>query len=325
MSNYFLGVDVGGTKTHALLADESGRILGIGHAGPGNHEIVGWAGLEQVLEQVTTEALASAGVAKSAVGGAGYGVAGFDWPSQREPTGQAIKKLGLSAPFECVNDTVIGLIAGSSQGWGVGVVAGTSCNCWGRAPDGRQGQMTGGSTRMGEFGGSSEMVTRAVQLISRAWSKRGPATALTTAFCRLVGAISATELLEGLMLGRFQVGASVARTIVQVAEEGDAVAQELVAWSGRGLGDLALGVMHQLELTELAVEVVLVGSLYNVGPRLIDPMRQTIQAEAPAATLVRLTAPPVVGGVMLGMTQGGLDPLTGRDRLIAEAGQVFQD
>jgi activator of 2-hydroxyglutaryl-CoA dehydratase len=43
-----LGVDIGGTKTRALLVDENGSVLGFGKAGPGNHESVGWDGLTGV-------------------------------------------------------------------------------------------------------------------------------------------------------------------------------------------------------------------------------------------------------------------------------------
>ena len=31
---YFLGIDIGGTKSHALIADEEGRAVGFGQAGP---------------------------------------------------------------------------------------------------------------------------------------------------------------------------------------------------------------------------------------------------------------------------------------------------
>ncbi len=41
MMRYFLGVDVGATKTHALIADEAGAGVGFGAGGPGNHEVVG--------------------------------------------------------------------------------------------------------------------------------------------------------------------------------------------------------------------------------------------------------------------------------------------
>jgi hypothetical protein len=45
-------------------------------------------------------------------------------------------------------------------------------------------------------------------------------------------------------------------------------------------------------------------------------MRQAIQAFAPGAKLVRLDAPPVIGGVLLGMQQVGLDITTRRARLL---------
>ena len=54
---YYLGVDIGGTKSHALLSDEDGNALGFAEAGPGNHEVVGYAGLRQVLEEQGLQAV----------------------------------------------------------------------------------------------------------------------------------------------------------------------------------------------------------------------------------------------------------------------------
>lgn len=41
VTKYFLGVDIGGTKSHALVADETGQALGLGVGGAGNYEVVG--------------------------------------------------------------------------------------------------------------------------------------------------------------------------------------------------------------------------------------------------------------------------------------------
>ncbi len=78
------------------------------------------------------------------------------------------------------------------------------------------------------------------------------------------------------------------------------MAQELIRWAGTELGSLAVGVIRQLGFEELDPEMVLVGSLYDGSPALIEAMRATIHPVAPRARLVRLTAPPVVGGVLLG-------------------------
>ena len=143
MTRYFLGVDVGGTKSHALIADETGQALGFGQAGPGNHEVVGYAGLRQVLEDITAQAEAMAGIRRVEIAGAGFGLGGYDWPSERAATLEAIAALGLQAPVEAVNDTIVGLLAGAEQGWGVALIAGTSNNCRGWDKSRREGRVLG--------------------------------------------------------------------------------------------------------------------------------------------------------------------------------------
>jgi N-acetylglucosamine kinase-like BadF-type ATPase len=324
MTRYFLGTDVGGTKSHALIADDHGRALGFGTSGPGNYEVVGWDGLRQTLQKITEQALSSAGITLQQLSGAGFGIAGYDWPAEREPTRQVIDALKLDAPYELVNDTIVGLLAGASEGWGVVVVAGTSNNCRGRDQYGREGLITGCGPRFGEYGGASEMVARAVQVITQAWSKRGPETRLTEAFLDLTGANDVIDLLEGLALERYHVSAAAAPLIFQVAAAGDEVAQQIIHWAGRELGSLANGVVRQLGFERLEFEVVLAGSLYDGSPALTATLQETIHAVAPGARLVRLTVPPVVGGVLLGMEQVGIKPPTLRRKLIASTNELLQ-
>ena len=317
MTRYFLGVDVGATKTHALIAEENGQVCGFGEAGPGNHEGVGYDGLAAALRTATEQALARAGLSIAQIAGAGFGVAGYDWPSEREPTLRAIRTLGLNVPFEAVNDTIIGLLAGAPEGWGIAVVAGTGCNCWGWDRYHRRiGRVTGMGWPMAEAAGAGELVAEAIRCVARDWSLRGPSTRLTQAFVELVGAWDAEDLLEGITQERCFISADAAPLVFRAAAQGDPVAQQLIEWAGRELGSLTIGVIRQLGMQSLEFDVVLVGSLYDGGPLLTDTMRQTVHAVAPGARFVRLTAPPVVGGVLLGMEQAGLNGRAVRERLI---------
>ena len=189
-SAYFLGLDAGGTKTHALIADESGQVLGFAQGGPGNWQSVGFDKQGEVFKDITRQVLKNAGLRIEQVAGAGFGIGGYDWPSQLQAHLDVIQLLGLSCPFEITNDSVIGLLAGASQGWGVGVVAGTGNNCRGRDKYGHEGRITGEGDLFGEFGGGIEMVHKAVQDIAHEWSKRGPATSLSTTFMNLTGSPS---------------------------------------------------------------------------------------------------------------------------------------
>jgi N-acetylglucosamine kinase-like BadF-type ATPase len=324
-SRLFLGVDIGGSKSQALIADEEGQILGLGEGGPGNYEVVGWDGLRRTLHAVVGQALASAHVDRAQIAGAGFGVAGYDWPGERAPTLEAIDSLGLQARYELVNDATIGLLAGASNGWGVVLVAGTSNNCRGRDQEGREGRVTGCGPSFGEYGGASEVVARAVQAIARTWTLRGPETHLTGAFCELVGAASAVDLLEGLALGHYHLSAAEAPLVFQVADGDDAVAQEIIRWAGRELGSLATGVIRQLRFEDLDFEVILAGSMFEGGPMLLESMRAEIHAVAPRARPVRLNAPPAVGGVLLGMEQVGLPPALLRPTLFASAQRLLAE
>jgi len=303
MTHYFLGADVGSTKTHVLIADETGRVLGLGASGPGNHETVGYAGLSAALEAAARSALQQAALTIDQIAGAGFGVSGFDFPSEKAATLDAIRVLGLRVPIEAVNDTLIGLIAGATDGWGVAVVSGTGCNCRGWDHNRWQGQVTGCGWQMGEYAGSAELVFRAVQLVSYEWTRRGPATQLTLALMKYLNETDIVEMLHGLTSGRLRVDAAAAPLIFEVAAQGDAVAQEIIQWAGRELGELAKAVIRQLNFEALEFDVVLLGGMFNGGTRLIDPLRDSIAELAPGARLVRLQTLPVVGAVLLGMEQ----------------------
>lgn len=318
MGAYFLGVDTGATKSQALIADETGRILGRGNGGPGNWESVGWAGARQVLGEIIGQALAAAGLSVDQLTAAGFGLAGYDWPEDRPPHEEILAEIGIACPYGLFNDAMLGLYAASPRGWGVVVAAGTSCNCYGRNPQGQLGRMGGASYLFGEYAGASEIVIAAKHAVAKEWSRRGPATALTQVLVEVAGAEDIEDLMAGLARGRYYVNAAAAPQVFAAAEAGDEVAREIIDWAGRSLAELVNGVAQQLDLTGESFDVVLAGSLFHGGERLIRPLRQAVQAISPTVSFYHLSAPPVVGGLLMAMNQVGPIDTTVRDRLVTE-------
>jgi N-acetylglucosamine kinase-like BadF-type ATPase len=317
---YYLGVDLGSTKTHTLIVDETGRALGFANSGPGNHEDVGYEGMFDAMHSGLQQALGRAGLRRADITGAGFGVAGYDWPSEGPATAAVIEKLGLNAPYIYVNDTVPGLVAGSEEGWGVVVVSGTGSNCrgWDREHR-REGRVSGHGVMMGEGAGASELVHKTMQVIGYAWSKRGPMTALADAFIQYAGAKDLEDLIRGYTVSEYSIGADAAPIIFQVAADGDAVASELIHWAGIENGEMANAVIRQLGFEDLEFDVVMAGSMFEGGPMMIDPMRETICNFAPGARLVRLNVPPVLGAVLLGMEAAGVKASSSIRKNIAES------
>ena len=138
----------------------------------------------------------------------------------------------------------------------------------------------------------------------------------------MTGAKDLDELIEGVYLNRYAYSSEIARTVFEVAAEGDEAAREIVRWAGSELGDMTCGVIRQLEFESLDFGVVLIGSIYDGDPMIIECMRETIHTVAPGARLVRLNAPPVVGSVLLGMEQAGAPFTAVRKKLIDSAAEL---
>ena len=303
---YFLGVDVGGTKTHALIADENGKALGFGTDGAGNWQSVGFDGLQKVVSATIHQALNSADLHINQISGAGFGIAGYDWPSQFQAHLDAISSIGLNCPIELTNDSIIGLMAGAAQGWGLVLIAGTGNNCRGRDRNQREARITGEGIRFGEFGGANEIVIKAIHAVAYEWSMRGPKTILSEMFIKLVNAKNLNDLIEGIDMERYQPNPAWAPMVFEAAYLGDPVAKELITWSAHELGESACGVIRQLGIEREEFEIVMAGSVFDGGNLYIEPLRRTIRKLAPQAKMIKLEVPPVVGGVILAMQKAEL-------------------
>ncbi len=321
---YFLGVDVGSSKTHALIADENGQALGFGTAGAGNWQTVGYDGLKAALHLAVDAACATADIQKDEIAGAGFGVAGYDFPStDRQPHLDTLATLGLVCPVDVVNDGINGLLAGTRNGIGVSLAAGSGVNCCGRGANGEQGRIVGNGSDFGEFGGGSEIVWKGLHQVNYAWIKRIPPTALTQIYLDAVGASDVLDLMEGLSNERYHLYPAIAVKTFDAAKNGDVAAQEVVRWASEELAWLAISVTRQIGMQDAEVEIVLSGSIFKAGEILTKPMQAQILEHVPQAQFTHLSAPPVVGATLLGMEVGNFNGYPVRDELIRTTQKIY--
>lgn len=241
----------------------------------------------------------------SQIAGAGFGVSGYDFPSDRENHLKAISSLGLSCPVDVVNDGVQGLLAGTTHGFGVNVTAGSSVNCCGRGRDGREGRIVGNGMAFGEYGGAAEIVWRGLHMVNYAWIKRIHPTALTQVYLEAVGAKNELDLMEGLSNDTYHLTHYLVIKVIEIAQSGDSAAGEVIRWAGEELGWLATAVARQIGMENDDVEIIQSGSIFNAGEVINTPMLEVVLRNCPKARLLRLNGPPVVGAVLLGMQQAG--------------------
>jgi len=260
-----------------------------------------------------------AGVDAASITAAGFGVAGYDFPSDWNGHMQAVTSLGLSCPVEVVNDGWNGLFAGATHGIGVNVTAGSSNNCRGRGKNGKEGRIVGNGITFGEYGGGIEIAERGLQMVNYAWIKRIETTVLTQIYLDATGAKDELDLMEGLSSGHYHLFSSLAMQVIDAAHNGDEAAHDVVEWAGEELGWLAISVARQIEMQNDEVEIVQSGSVFEAGEILTDSMQYIITKHCPLANIIRLDGPPVVGAVILGMEQVNFDGYAVRDNIIRTA------
>ena len=107
MGTLLLGVDGGNTKTHALVTDGDGTVLGRGDAGTADiHNSEPEPALVEIV-RACDEALAAAGASSSDLAASAFSLAGADWPEDfvllRE---ELTRRLGLLREPVIVNDGI---------------------------------------------------------------------------------------------------------------------------------------------------------------------------------------------------------------------------
>jgi N-acetylglucosamine kinase-like BadF-type ATPase len=325
----FLGVDIGGSRTRALIADSAGRSLGYGEAGAGNHEVVGYDGLRAAVLLAVGGALSETARAlseanprmvghdgeeriRAAIRGAGFGVAGYDWPSEEAETREHLEAvLVLSCPMVLRNDAALGLAAGTKDGFGVNLSSGTSNNCyglWKRDGIEVEGRIAGAGAVVGEEGGALEIATDALRAVNHARIRRSGPTAITELMLERTGFADADALIEAVAAGLLSPDPAWAPLVFLAARAGDAIALGIIDRAGRELGESASAVVRQIGVESEAFDLVLSGSLFSRTPELLRGVEAVLRRVAPHFRAVRLDAPPVIGAVVLGMRDAGLDP-----------------
>jgi N-acetylmuramic acid 6-phosphate etherase len=242
-----LGIDGGGTHTVALLGGRGGVVLGRGTAGPSNRQAVGTERALAALDEAVSAAFAAAGRTRGPVASACLGLAGADRPEDQVVIREWAERVRLAGQVEVTSDAAILLAAGTPEGWGLVLIAGTGSIAFGRAADGRRARAGGWGHLLGDEGSAYALVMSALQAVARAADGRGPATSLTG---RLLARLGVSQP-QGLIAVVYRSGrdradlAALAPLVVEAAED-DAVAAGIVEEEAQELAQAGASVARQL-------------------------------------------------------------------------------
>ena len=293
----FLGLDGGGTKTTALLVNESGAILGIGHSGGSNYHSIGLDAAFANVKLAVEQALQG-----NNPDSACFCMAGGDLPHDFENLYAKMSELELLCPLSIRNDVLGAMRAGSRFPYGVAVVCGTSFNAAGIGKDGVEFRLPALGPVSGDIAGARRLATRALGAAFRSWDGRGEPTLLAELILEALDAPDFPTIAS--RWGQNQISdeqlKSLAPIVFDASVRGDRVAQQFVYEQGFELGAAANAMLAKAQLNEADCDVVLGGSVfYGKGDLLMSTVTGVISGYAPAVRILRLEVLPVVGAVML--------------------------
>jgi N-acetylglucosamine kinase-like BadF-type ATPase len=133
-----LGVDGGATKTVAIVADASGRVLGAGRSGSSDiHAAIHPEDAVDRVADAARQALDAAGITGGDLAQGAFGLCGADWPEDALLYRDGLTaRLGLRRAPIVVNDAIGALRVGTPDGIGVSLVIGTGGAIGARGPTG---------------------------------------------------------------------------------------------------------------------------------------------------------------------------------------------
>ncbi len=248
--NLLLGLDGGGSKTLALLADASGNVLGRGTAGSSNYQNIGPEAAWAALDEAIAAASAAAGIAAAVPTAVCLGLAGVDRAEDRElfESWAAVRFGG--APVVIANDAELVLAAGTPDGWGIALISGTGSIVFGRNRSGQLARAGGWGHIMGDEGSGYAIGAAALRAILWAFDGRGPETALAASVLAHWSLASPTDLVGQVYREHSSTAeiAGLAALVDQAASDGDEVARTILARAGRELAVTVEAVARRLDM-----------------------------------------------------------------------------
>ncbi len=311
MPKAVLGVDAGGTKTLAVVADETGRVLGVGRGGSANYQSCGRAGAAGQIGRAVQAACSAAGLSPERFEATCYGVSGADREVDFAAIREFITPIAPCPRLRLENDTIVALRAGTPDGVGVALIAGTGSNAIGRNEDGAKHQVGGLGRLTGDYGSAGQLAEAALVAAFKGEDGRGPATSLGARICEQLELAQLADIIEfefyDMPRGPLNLG-SLAPLVFQAAADGDAVAVGILERAGREVARAVGVVCEHLFDPDRPVTVVFGGSVFmrGVSPVMIDTIRAEVARTRPDTDFVRLQVEPVLGAVGFAFDDAGL-------------------
>jgi N-acetylglucosamine kinase-like BadF-type ATPase len=298
---YFLGVDAGGTKTEFVLGDESRELARV-RAGTIKRMKADAATAEENLQTALRELHMATGIALQSITRCCIGTAGESVPLVVHWLREAFAR-HVGGELIIVGDVEIALDSAFLGGRGVLVLAGTGSNVAGRAGTGEIVTAGGWGPALADQGSGHFLGLEALRRGFLAIDQQRPTRLLDSArdFWKVR---SLAELIEFANANPAPEFSRLAPLVVAAAEQGDVVAQEVIAQAGSDLAGLAGLVVEHIRSLEARADsafevpaVAMAGSILERVTAVRGALIAELRKRYPKIAVIKDAADPPAGAL----------------------------
>ncbi|MBV8551182.1 MAG: hypothetical protein JOY54_07755 [Acidobacteriaceae bacterium] len=282
MPSLYLGIDGGQSSTTALIADETGRVLGCGTGGPCNH-VTGAEARAKFLRAVGDCIAQACQEAQLDAATVHFAAVCCGFSGGAEDKDAFVRELIRSGRYKVTHDAEIALTGATAGAPGIIVIAGTGSMAFGRNAEGKTARAGGWGYVFGDEGGAFDLVRRGLRAALRWEEGWGPATVLHALLLESAGAETANALLHRFYVTPRSEIARLAPLVTEAAEAGDAIAGAVINYAASALVGYVEGVYRHLFPSGGQVPVAYIGGVFRSMPALVafrDKLQASINCEA---------------------------------------------
>ena len=290
----YFGVDGGGSKTHAWLADEKGTILGRGKGGSANINYTTRSSAISAIREACKQAFRNACLPESRVSGAWLGLAGMARACDRDWMKEQFSELAIK--INVSDDLHIAHCGGLAGGPGIVLVAGTGSACFGRNNTGKTWRCGGWGSLADDAGSASWLSQRAFQLAVRQADGRVTGNAIKHVvfnFLKIKCSEDFSQAAESLSrCDRAQI----CPQLSSLYFKGDPLIEKLYKEAALALAEMITVTAKQLEL--ISPKVILSGAIAGSKGPLHNLLCKELEKRLPTMQLREPLHSPCAGALM---------------------------
>jgi len=278
MNRYVVGVDGGGTKTEYVLLDLSGNIIGRTRGENTNIQIIGAEKLKERLTAGFDTLLHSSNVSIDKVAQLFLGLAGAGRVAEQDQIRTLFDGTPFAGKITVDSDAMVALAGAFGTAPGIIIISGTGAICFGKGVDGKIARSGGWGYLLGDEGSGYYIGRAAIIAALKDLDGRGDKTKLRKELeqhFKLSSIDKIIPLVYQNKIDRVAI-ANLAPIVFEMAEQGDAIAADIIRKTGQELGILARAVAQQLNFENDEVKVALVGSVFKQKELLINEISKEL-------------------------------------------------